>query len=234
MHLLVSVVEIDGTAGVIVLAVFVSVFLVVAGLAWLIVRNTTISTDKSTPGWRLSTNIPLPVSRPAAFDRLTDAMAKGASRPSLASAQRRFMAGLSNTRKKLATGHRLGLIVAGIGGIVLSMAIYRDYRDDEMILLPVAIIFLVSLGVLLSGVIPSRTVDPIEPIDPALLNNLQLNVSTEPLTIQFDDEFAKRAMDMLSSGISPEEVTRQIAPGDGLDERTRQQVERAIALLRHR
>ena len=143
MDSLFAVVEIDGTTGVVILAVFVFVFLVVAALGWLIVRNTTARTSGSTPTWRFSANIPLPVSRRATFDRLAQAVT---SRPSLTQEQQQFVAGLANTRKKLATGYRLGLIIAGMGGIGLAFAIYQDYRDDEMIVLPVAIISLLSLG----------------------------------------------------------------------------------------
>ena len=233
MDLVVAVVEIEGTAGMIILAVFVTVFLVVAALAWWIAHNMTVSTSKSPSTWRLSTDIPLPVSRQATFDRLTDAVAKGASRPSLTPEQRHFVTGLSNTRRKLATGYRVGLVVVGVAGVALSIAIYRDYVDDEMILLPVAIIFLLSLGILLGGLIPSRTVDPIEPIDPDLLKKIQLNVTSQPLTVQLNDEVTARAMKMLSGGMTPADVARQVIPGyDHLDDRQRQEVERAIARLR--
>lgn len=142
---------------------------------------------------------------------------------------------MARTRKTIATGYRLGLVVAGLAGIALSIAIYMDYRDDEMILLPVAIIFLLSLGVLFSGLIPSRTVDPIEPIDRELLKNIDVDVTSQPLTIQLDDAFTTKAREMLERGMSPAEVAALITPAyDRLDDRERQAVKEAIAMLRHR
>jgi hypothetical protein len=235
MHLLVAVVEIDGAAGVLILAVFVLVLLVVSALAWFIVRNTTIGTSKSRSAWHSSTNVPLPLLRPATSEQLMKAVRKGLSRPSLTAEQQEFVAGLARTRKRIATGYRLGLVVAGLAGVALSIAIYTDYRDDEMILLPVAIIFLLSLGVLFSGLIPSRTVDPIEPIDRGLLKNIHVDVTSQPLTIQLDDAFTPKAREMLERGMSPAEVAALITPTyDRLGERERQAVEQAIAMLRHR
>jgi len=233
MESLVAVVEIDGTTGVIILAVFVIVFLVVAALAWSIVRKTTVS-SRSTLTGRLSTDIPLPVSRPETFDRVVKAVTKGMSRPSLTSEQQQFVAGLAKTRKKVATAYRWGLMIAGIAGVGLSIAIYRGYRDDEMILLPVGIIFLVSLGVFLSGLVPSRVVDPIEPIDPALLKNIHVDVATQPLTVQLDEATREKSIELLRGGMEPEQVARQVVPGyDHLNDPERQEVQRAIDRLRH-
>src|SRR5688572_16242617 len=147
MTSLIAVVEIAGTAGIIVLAVFVLTFVLVAVLAWIIVRNVTANRTKDSATWRFSTNIPLPRSQ-VTFNRLTQVGAKAMSRPSLTSEQQQFVTGLATTRKKLASVVRLAFIGAGLGGIGLSIAIYRDYRDDDMILLPVGILFLLSVGTL--------------------------------------------------------------------------------------
>jgi hypothetical protein len=234
MDLLVAVVEIDGATGVVIVAVFILVFLLVAGLAWFIVRNTTVHASRSQPAWRSSTNIPLPVLlRRATSERLMEAVAKGSSRPSLTSEEEQFVTGLARTRKAIAKGYRLGLVVAGMVGIGVSIAIYQDYHDDEMILLPVAIIFLLSLGVLISGVMPSRTVDPIEPIDAELLKNIHVDVTRQPLTIQLDEAFTAEARKMLERGMSPAEVAAKLTPAfQPLDDRERQALEQAIAMLR--
>jgi hypothetical protein len=140
---------------------------------------------------------------------------------------------LTKTRKTIATAYRWGLIIAGIAGVGLSIAIYRDYRDDEMILLPVGIMLLVSLGILISGLIPSRIVDPVEPIDAELLKKIHVDVATQPLTVRLDEPTMQTATAMLQSGKSPEEVARQIVPTyDRLDDAARQEVQRAIARLR--
>lgn len=229
MNLLIAVVEIEGTTGVIILAMFAIVFVIVAAVAWAILRN--VSRTRGAATWRSSTNIPLPVSQ-ATFDQLARVGTKAISRPSLTPDQRQFVTGLATTRRKLATGYRLGLIIAGIGGVGLSIAIYLGYRDDEMILLPVGIIFLVSLGILLSGLIPNRTVDPIEPIDPELFRNVHMNVSTQPLAIQFDDATTQKAIELLKRGVGLESVAREITPGyDGLSEGEQRQVHDAVLLL---
>lgn len=234
MNFLVAVVEIDGTAGVIVLAVFAAVFVLIALVAWMIVRNATADRLKETSTWRSSTNMPLPVS-PATFERVVRAGATAISRPSLTPEQQQFLRGLPTARKTLARGYRLGLIIAGLAGIGLSLAIYRGYRDDEMILLPVGIIFLVSVGVLLRGAIPSRTVDPIEPIDPELLRNVHVNVSAPSLTVRLDEATTRKAIELLQQGLSVEHVAREVAPGyERLGEAEKQQVHRALQTLRGR
>jgi hypothetical protein len=235
MDFLVAVVEIEGTTGVIVFAVFLLVFLFVGALAWIIVRNTTISSSKSTSTWKVSSEIPLPGSRPATSEKISRVVEAGMSRPFLTREQQQFVAGLPSLRTKIAISYRWGLIIAGIAGVGLSIAIYRDYRDDEMILLPVGLIFLLSLGVLLSGLIPSRTVDPIEPVNPELLKKIQVDVRKQPLTIQLDDASAQRASELLRGGMTAAEVARQIVPAyDRLDDLERREVERAIAMLRDR
>lgn len=235
MKLLTAVVEIEGTAGLIALAVFAVVFGLVAFLAWMIVRNATASRVKdAATTWRFSTNVPLPLSK-GAFDRVARAAPRAMSRPSLTTEQQQFVTGLAATRKKLARGVRLAFIVAGIGGIGLSIAIYRDYRDDEMILLPVGIIALLSLGAILNGIVPSRVVDPIEPIDPELFRNVHVHVGTPSLSVQLDEAATAKAIELLKRGLSPERVAREVTTGyERLSEAEQQQVQWAIESLRDR
>jgi len=82
MKLLTAVVEIEGTAGLIVLAVFAIVFALVAFVAWMILRNVTAGRFKDPAAWRFSTSVPLPLSK-AAFDRVAQASPRAISRPSL-------------------------------------------------------------------------------------------------------------------------------------------------------
>ena len=232
MTSLIAVVQIDGIAAVIVLAVFVLVFALVAVLAWFVVRNLTAkgSTDRAT--WRFSTNIPLPPRSRTTVDRL---VRQARSRPSLTSEQQQFVAGLASTRKKLASGIRLAFVVAGLGGIGLSIAIYRDYRDEEMILLPVGIIFLLSVGVLMSGIVPSRVIEPIAPIDPGLFRNVHINVDAPSLTVQLDDATRRKAVELLERGLGPESVAREVTTGyERLSEAEKQEVQQAIGMLRER
>ena len=234
MKLLTAVVEIEGTAGLIVLAVFAIVFGLVAFVAWMILRNVTASRVKDPATWRFSTNVPLPLSK-TAFDRVAGAVPKAISRPSLTTDQRQFITGLATTRKKLASAVRWAFIITGIAGIGLSIAIYRDYRDDEMILLPVGIIFLLSMGVLLNGIAPSRVIDPIEPIDPESFRNVHVHVGTPSLSVQLDEATTSKAIELLERGLSPESVARAVTPGyERLGEAEQKQVQWAIELLRNR
>lgn len=235
MKLLTAVVEIEGTAGLIVLAMFAIVFALVAFLAWIVVRNVTASRTKDpATTWRVSTNVPLPLSK-AAFDRVAQALPRAMSRPSLTSDQQQFVSGLAGTRKTLARGVRLAFIIAGLAGIGVSIAIYRDYRDDEMILLPVGIIVLLSLGAILNGLVPSRVVDPIEPIDPEFFRNVHVHVGTPSVSVQLDEATTRKAIELLARGLSPERVAREVTTGyERLSEAEQQQVQRAIALLRDR
>ena len=117
----------------------------------------------------------------------------------------------------------------------MSFAIYRGYRDDEMIRLPVGIIFLVSVGVLVSGIVPSRTVDPIEPIDPKLLRNVHVNVGTPALTVQLDEATTRGAIELLAQELSPDSGAREVTVGyEQLSEAEKQQVRWAIETLRDR
>ena len=234
MKLFTAVVEIEGTAGLIVLAVFAIVFGLVAFLAWMILRNVTASRFKDPATRRFSTNVPLPLSK-AAFDRVARAAPKAMSRPSLTTDQQQFLTGLATTRKKLASGVRLAFIIAGVAGLGLSIAIYRGYRDDEMILLPVGIIFLLSLGVLLNGIVPSRVVDPIEPIDPESFRNVHMHVGTPSLSVQLDEATTSKAIELLERGLSPERVAREVTTGyERLSEAEQRQVQWAIESLRGR
>ena len=104
-------------------------------------------------------------------------------------------------------------IISGIAGIGLSIAIYRGYRDDEMILLPVGIIFLLSLGVLLNGIIPSRVVDPIEPMDPEFFRNVHFHAGTPSLSVQLDEATTRKAVELLERGLSPESVAHEVTTG---------------------
>jgi len=234
MRLLTAVVEIEGTTGLIVLAVFAIVFGLVAFLAWMILRSVTASRVKAPATWRVSTNVPMALSK-TAFDQVARAAPKAISRPSLTTDQQQFVTGLATTRKKLASGVRLVFVMAGIAGIGLSIAIYRDYRDDEMILLPAGIIFLVSLGVLLNGLVPSRVLDPIEPIDPDSFRNVHMQVGTPLLSVQFDEATTSKAIELLEQGLSPESVAREVTTGyERLSAAEQQQVQCAIKLLRDR
>ena len=104
-----------------------------------------------------------------------------------------------------------------------------------MILLPVGIIFLVSVGVLLNGIVPSRIVDPIEPVDPTLFRNVQVHVGTPSSSVQLDEATTRRAIELLEQGLSPESVAREVTPGyERLSDAEQQQVQGAIERLRDR
>ena len=77
-------------------------------------------------------------------------------------------------------------------------------------LLPSALILLLSLGALLNGLAPSRTVDPIEPIDRELLDRIQVRVSAEPLSIRLSEEDVSRARNMRDAGTSLDAIARVV------------------------
>jgi hypothetical protein len=109
------------------------------------------------------------------------------------------------------------MVAIGVLGIGLSIVLFRQADSANMIAVPAAIILLLSLGALGNGLIPGPSIVPIEPIDPQLLEKVQVRVSREPLTVKVGDREMREAIDMVRRGASLDDAARVVHSGyDGL------------------
>jgi hypothetical protein len=186
----IAVVEIDPVAGLVALAVL-GVMIVVVGVgAWWLLRHLRPGRDGTS--WQLNATTRLPVSKPT-LDRVASLADKTLAKPEVPPKTRALFDQLTSSRNTFAVVYRTILILAGLLGVAGAIGLFRQADSANMLGLPASIILLVSLGALLSGLIPSRTVKPIEPLDPALFKNVHVNVSTERITIDQDEARLERS-----------------------------------------
>ena len=225
MARILAVVEIgsDPTTLLLIVGVFLATFILVAVAAYWLVRQSHPG-PQGTTTWRLDVSQRLPVSR-RTFDQLASVTDAALSRPQVTPETRRSLDRLAGARKTFVSFYRITMIAIGLFGVGVSVLWFREADSANMMGLPAAIVLLLSLGAILNGLIPSRTVDPIDPIDPALLDKIDVQVSTRPLTVELDESDLRRAADMRRHGSSSDEVARAVYPGyDGADEFTRKAV----------
>ena len=225
MSQIVAVVEIgsDPTTLLLIVGVFLATFVLIVIAAYWLVRQSQPGPHGTTT-WRLDVSPHLPVSKPT-FDRVVRATDAALSRPRITPETRRSLDRLAGARKTFVSFYRVSMIVIGLAGVVVSVLWFREADSANMMGLPAAIVLLFSLGAILNGLIPSRTIDPIDPIDPALLDKIDVQVSTRPLTVELGESDFRKAADMRQNGSSPDEVARAVYPGyDGSDEFTRKAV----------
>jgi hypothetical protein len=214
MPALLAVVEISDNPAMLAVVVCIAtlmVMLAIFALVWLI-RNARPGPDGTT-NWQANLARPIHVEKPV-FDRIVDVTRRAVERPVVTAETRRFVEGLENTRNVLSVLVRVGLIVAGLLGITLSIVLFRQADSANMIGLPAGIILLLSLGALLSGIIPNSTIKPtLEPVQPGLLDKIDVQVSTEPLTVNLSQFDVMRMSEMVRGGASMDEVARVVYPG---------------------
>jgi hypothetical protein len=224
---LVAVVEIGSTAGVLAFAVFVITFVIVCAVFWLFRQGKAGPRGATT--WRVDATRQLPVEKPT-FDALASLTEEAlASRP-VTPAAREAAQSLGRVRDTVARLYRITMTLVGVCGIAFSIVLFRQADSGNMLGLPAGIVLLLSLGALGSGLIPSRTVDPVAPIDPELFKNIHVHASTQPMEIRLDRVDLIRASEMLRAGASPADVARAIHPDyDTLQEFEKTAVQHAIA-----
>lgn len=212
VHLPFAVVEIGGETALVLLVIGVFVFtLIVAGaLAFVWLARSGTSEARPTRVHFRST-YRMPVSKPA-FDEIVNTTVSALARPQETEASRAFGQSLAEARGVLARGYRAAMIVVGLFGIGVSVMMFREATPANLMLLPSALVLLLSLGALLSGLVPSRTVEPIEPIDRELLDRIQVRVSADPLKIALSEEDVSRARSMRDAGTSLDAIARAVYP----------------------
>ena len=224
---LLAVVELGAGAAALLLAAFVLVLAAVCAGVWFLSRGT--PGPKGTTEWRANLSQQLPVSKPT-FDRLADLTERAVRPPALAPETRAAIDSLGTLRKPLAVVYRGGLIVLGLGGLVLAFVLFRGADSANMQGLPAAIILLLSLGALGSGLIPNRTIDPVEPLDPDLFKNVHVQVSKQPLTVHLSPFELTRAKEMLRRGVPLDDIARAVhADYDTLEDVEKHAVQQMLA-----
>jgi hypothetical protein len=222
-----AVVEIEGTTALVVLAVFLVSFVLVCLVAYWLVASAKRGTD-GTRSWNIDIAGRLPVSK-ATFERVADLTEAAVSRPELTPEKEAFLADLAESRKTALGAYRLGLIAVGLLGVIVAILWFRDASSANMLGLPAAIVMLLSLGAILEGLLP-RGAKHIEPIDPRLLDKIEVQVSKEPMTVRLDSTDIRKAADILRQGGSPDEAARAVYPEyDALCAFERTAVREAIA-----
>ena len=223
----VAVVEIGAGAAVLVLAVFILAVVGACAVLWFLSRGT--PGPRGTTQWRFDVTQELPVSKPT-FDRLADLTERAMTPPALAPGTRAAIDGLGPLRKTLARIYRVALILIGLGGLGLSFVLFRGADSANMQGLPASIILLFSLGAIGSGLIPNRTVDPVEPLDPELFRNIHVLVSRDPLTVRLSQFELAKAKDMLRQGAALDDIARAVyAAYDTLGDSEKRAVQQTLA-----
>jgi hypothetical protein len=225
---LVAVVEIGGRAAAIVGAVFLGTFAIVCVVGWSFLRSGS-SGPRGTKTWSLDLTRQITVSKPT-FDRVASFTQKALSRPTLTPEKRAALDRLGEVRDVLGGFLRTVMIVAGLVGIAGAVALGRQADDGNMLLLPAGIVLLFSLGAILQGLVPSWRTGSSEPLDTSLFDEIDIQVSQNPITINLDETNLSKATEMLRDGASPDEVARAIHPGyDELDDFEKTLVKESLA-----
>jgi hypothetical protein len=211
-----AVVEIGGAA-LLIVGVFILTFLLVCVVAYWLLKGVAVSRDgKSRPvTFQFETSRELPVSKET-FDSIVSAAQTALKKPEIPAAQRAFFKDVDKARAAFVSIYRIIMIAVGLVGLTASILMFRQATTANLMTLPAALIGLFSLGALGKGLLPDRRFQPVEPIDPALLDKIRdkisVRTSVEPLTINLGQFEMMKAADMLQRGASAEDVARAVYP----------------------
>jgi hypothetical protein len=229
---LLGVVEIGGDPTLLIVgAVFIGTFIAVAAVGYLLLRKA--RTDRTTPTWQFQLQTRLPVSKPT-FDRISRATQAGLSTPATSPATRAQFDQLDRARSVCVSVYRVVMILVGLAGVTGGILLIRSHTPGNMQGLPGAIIVLVSLGALLNGLIPPRSIRPITPLDPALLDEAKQKIRIQvshaaPLHVTLSESDLQRAAESLRRGLPVADVARAVYPSyDNLDDMDRRALESLI------
>jgi hypothetical protein len=239
-----GVVEIGGDPVLLLIAaVFVVTFVGVCAAAYLLLVKR--GADGAATTWKFQLQSRLPVSKQT-FEQIANGAARRAiaggdggaaamARPQISAGTRAQLNQLDQVRGVFVSIYRALMIVVGLAGLTAAILLLRSHTPGNMHGLPGAIILLFSLGALLKGLVPGPSVVPIEPLDPALLDQFKEKVNvqvftSQPLTVRLSGADIQQAAEMLRRGVPIADTARAIHPGYALlSEMDRRSVEFAIA-----
>jgi len=207
-----AVVELGGTA-VLVAGVFVLTFVLVCVGAYWLLKGTRMSHDGDSQGlsFQIQTSRELPVDTQT-FDSIASAVQTGLKKPAVPPTTQAFFKDIDKTRAALVSVYRVVMVCVGVAGLTVSFLMFREATSANLMTLPAALIGLFSLGALGKGLIPDRTLQPVEPIERALLDKIRVQTSVQPLTINLGQFEIMKAAEMLRGGSSLEDVARAVYP----------------------
>ena len=238
MHPVFADVEIaDNPMMLLVIGVFLLTFVAVCVIGFVMFSRGRREGTATT--WRMDFGARVPVS-PATFERLADETRAAVAIPEVAPETRATLNSLRSLRRGLVIGYRTGWIVLGLGGLVGGLLLLRSHTPANMQGLPGAIIILLSLGALLNGLVPSRTVDPGEPLPAETLRQMREKIRVEVTSpavthVQLGETELKRIADMVRAGSPMSDALRAVYPSfDGLSKAEQQWLESTVATLTHK
>lgn len=220
-----AVVEIESEWALLVLAaaVFLVVLAVVLAVAYLFMHVKRKPGHGGTSTFEVNLGGRVPVSK-TTFDRLEKVTVAAFSRPEVTPEKRAYLDRLSRLRASALKMSRILLLFAGLGGLVIAVALWRDATTANMQLLPASIILLLSVGALLSAWVPSRSLGSSERIEPGLLERINVQVlRPEPTTLTLTEADIERFVQFTRQGLSPERAAQAAYPDfERLDEAEKQ------------
>jgi hypothetical protein len=229
-----------GSVMLLVVAVFLVTFVVVFGVAYLLLfgkRKTTKTTPSGPATWSTEVSASLPVS-PETVDLMTNAVAQVFEKPQLTPQQTAYVQQLSHVRGVFVKMYRGLLIGVGIAGLVASALLLLSHTPSNMLGLPGGIVLLLSLMALLSGLVPSQSITGMSTaVDfRPLLNKINVQVHrAEPLRVSMSEADMNRAVEMIKDGLPISDAARAVYPEfDRLDGFGRQALESALQELARR
>jgi hypothetical protein len=181
--------------------------------------------------FEVSTSGTLPVS-PGTVDlasRVVDAFVK---RPPPFPEHAATMERIASFRGALFTGYRGVMILIGVLGSVAGAGLLLSHTPANQLGLPGGILLLLSLGALLNGLVPKRSLaDTIGPLDfRPLLDKVQININqNQPLRVSMTEAQMTRAVEMIRDGLPISEAARTVYPEfDRLDTFSKAALESAL------
>lgn len=211
--------------------IFIVTFIGVCAGAYLLLARR--RTDAPATTWKLQLQSRLPVSKQT-FEQISRATAVATARPEISPATRATLNQLDKARGVFVSVYRVLMIAVGLAGLTGGILLLRSHTPANMQGLPGAIIVLFSLGALLKGLVPGPSIVPVEPLDPALLDQLKEKINVQGITsqqlvVRLDESDIRQAAEMLRRGVPIAEAARAVHPGyANLSEIDKRSVEFAI------
>ena len=227
-----AVVEINDPMLLVVAAIFILTFVSVCAVAYVVLAKRRRQGDQTT--WDLQMDARLPLTKDN-FVRAVEATAAAVSVPEVTPATRANFERLDRARGTFVSIYRTILITVGLAGLVAGGLLVRSHTPGNMNGLPGAIVLLLALGALLTGLVPGPSVRPVEPLDPELLRQMREKISVrtitaEPITVKLGEADVRRISEMLRRGTSPGDALRAVYPDfDTLGESERRWLESMIS-----
>ena len=209
-----AVVEINDPRLLWVAAIFILIFVSVCALAYVVLAKRRRDGDQTTLDLQLGARLPLTNEN---FVRAAEVTAAAVSVPEISPATRANLERLDSVRGTFVSVYRTILIAVGLVGLVAGGLLLRSHTPANTNGLPGAIVLLLALGALLTGLVPGPTVRPVEPLDPELLRQMREKISVrvitaEPIAVKLGEADIRRVSDMLRRGSSTGDALRAVYP----------------------